>query len=161
MWVLAVASLASSQPLPAYHAAIAVRVAGDGLPQCRSFQPDGSEGPCLPSFTITSDAAINGWSRDGLVSFSTGALSQLTRDEFAMLAGHEIAHWYLGHGESGPDTELAADRLGAELACRAGFDPIAGTGLFHYLGQDLFHPEAAVRRKVVASIGCKPDIGGP
>lgn len=78
----------------------------------------------------------------------------ITPDEFALLAGHEIAHWYLGHGRSTVAGELAADRLGAQLACRAGFDPEAGLGLFAYLHQGSDHPPRQARVATVMAAGC-------
>ena len=42
------------------------------------------------------------------ITFTRGATERLTEDEFALLAGHEIAHWYLGHRGSSVAAELAA-----------------------------------------------------
>ena len=50
--------------------------------------------------------------------------------------------------------ELAADRMGAELACRAGFDPAAGASLFRHLRPSRVHPKAGVRRAAVLAVGC-------
>lgn len=57
-------------------------------------------------------------------TFTRGATTRLTADEFALLAGHEIAHWYLGHTGEGDaatrrEAELAAHCLGASPACPA------------------------------------------
>lgn len=50
--------------------------------------------------------------------------------------------------------ELAADRLGAQLACQAGFDPAAGLGLFAYLHQGSDHPPLPARIAAVLAAGC-------
>lgn len=143
------------RPLPAEYRAIALKVAGAGLPDCRSFHPDGSEGPCLPRFTVKPGGGVNGWSLDGHIAFSEGATRKLTPDEFALLAGHEIAHWYLGHkGGSAPD-ELAADRLGAALACAAGYDVAQGAGLFRHLRTSRVHAGAKVRLAMVQKVRCE------
>lgn len=105
--------------LPDDRQAIALKVAAQGLPECRMYHADGSEGPCLPIFTVTRGKAVNSRSLAGQIAFTHGATTRLSDDEFALLAGHEIAHWYLGHRGSSLEAELAADRLGALLACRA------------------------------------------
>ncbi len=63
------------------------------------------------------------------------------------------------HGQH-PANELAADRMGAELACRAGFDPAAGASLFRHLRPSRVHPKAGVRRAAVLAAGCG-DASGP
>ncbi len=154
MKTLALAALAAAQPLPAEQLEIALRVAGPGLPHCRSTLADGSEAPCLPAFALRPGGTVNGWSLGPRIPFSQAATRRLNRNEFALLAGHEIAHWYLGHQASTPETERAADRLGAQLACQAGFDPVAGASLFGYLRPSRRHPPAAERRAVVLAVGC-------
>ena len=136
------------------HMDIAMRVAGAGMPDCTSYLADGTEAPCLPSFTVRSGGSVNGWSEHGRIAFSRAALERLTPDEFALLAGHEIAHWYLGHKGSNRVDELAADRLGAQLACQAGYNPVAGVGLFRYLHAGSDHPPRAVRVAAVEGVGC-------
>jgi Peptidase family M48 len=147
-------SLLLSAMVPDPRMAIALRVAGQGLPNCTSYLEDGSERPCLPRFAVRSGSSINGWSEHGRIEFSRAALERLTPDEFALLAGHEIAHWYLGHKGSNVADELAADRLGAQLACQAGYDPAAGTGLFRYLHQGTDHPPRKLRVAAVLEMGC-------
>ena len=156
--ILALASTAaggtSALPLPQLD--IAVRVAGSGLPQCTSYHPDGSEGPCLPHFALRQAHAINAWRAGGQITVTSGAAEALTGDEFALLAGHEIAHWLLGHRTSSPEAELAADRLGAKLACAAGFDLAAGVKLFTHLNKDHAHPSAALRTAALIGTDCRP-----
>jgi Zn-dependent protease with chaperone function len=151
-----------AQHLPATHLAIARAVAGDGLPLCRQHLPDGTEAPCLPSFAVKPGGAINARSRGGQITFTRGATTRLTADEFALLAGHEIAHWYLGHTESNPANEYAADRLGAVLACRAGYDVARGASLFRFIGRSRAHPAPRTRREAVEQLGgCALGQGKP
>lgn len=146
--------IGGDRSLPPQALAIALRVSAPGLPGCRSYQPDGSEGPCLPRFTARPGNAVNGWHLGGRITFTEGAFTRLNEDEFALLAGHEIAHWYLGHTRSGAAAELDADRLGAELACRAGFDPARGASVFRFLRASSNHPRASVRRAAVLKVPC-------
>lgn len=125
------------------------------MPACQSYRPDGTEGACLPVFAVRRGSGINGWSLAGRISFSSAATIRLNRDEFALLAGHEIAHYYLGHKGSTKAAELAADRLGAELACKAGFDPVSGMTLFRHLRSSRVHPSSGERRAAVLAAGCE------
>lgn len=154
-----IAAILGASMLPPDYQAIALRVAGPGRPLCRITHADGSEGPCLPSFALSASGRINGHSRAGQITFTRGATTRLTADEFALLAGHEIAHWYLGHTGEGDAAsrraaELAADRLGAQLACQAGYDVAKGTNVFRFLSKSRVHPEREVRRAVVLWVGC-------
>jgi hypothetical protein len=154
-----IAALLGVSTLPPDHHTIATRVAGPGLPHCRAYHPDGSEGPCLPSFAVTSSGRINGHSRAGHITFTHGATTRLTADEFALLAGHEIAHWYLGHQggghrESRREAELAADRLGAQLACQAGYDVTKGATVFRFLSKSRVHAAPELRRRAVLQLSC-------
>lgn len=153
------AALLGVSTLPPDYQAIALRVAGPGLPQCRMYQADGSEGPCLPSFALSAGGRINGHSRAGHITFTRGATTRLTADEFALLAGHEIAHWYLGHTGDGDhatrrEAELAADRLGAQLACQAGYDVAKGAAVLRFLSKSRVHAEREVRVRAVLAVGC-------
>lgn len=149
-----IAAIIGATMLPPDYLAIATRVAGPGLPQCRVYHANGSEGPCLPRFALSASGSINGHSRAGQITFTRGATTRLTPDEFALLAGHEIAHWYLGHGESSREAELAADRLGAQLACQAGYDVAKGAAVFRFIGSNRIYPERAVRVRTVLAAGC-------
>lgn len=143
--VLADAAPAGELALPPPQRDIALRVAGAGHPVCTSYHKDGTTGPCLPRFTVRRGTAINGWSTSGTIAFSTAAVSTLDADAFALLAGHEIAHWYLGHSASTSAAELAADRLGAALACRAGYDVMRGLALLRHVRRGGHHPARAAR----------------
>ncbi|PLK26433.1 hypothetical protein [Novosphingobium sp. TH158] len=154
MSILSLLAAVTTPTLPPSHLAIALAVAGQGQPGCTAYHPDGSTGPCLPRFAIRGGGGVNGQSLGMQITFTRGATTRLTRDEFALLAAHEVAHSYLGHNGSSREAELAADRLGAQLACQAGFDPQAGTGLFRFLRSGSKHPKAEQRRAAVLSVPC-------
>lgn len=154
-----IAAILGASMLPPDYQAIALRVAGPGRPECRMYHADGREGPCLPSFALSPSGSINGHSRAGHITFTRGATTRLTADEFALLAGHEIAHWYLGHTGDGDaatrrEAELAADRLGAQLACQAGYDVAKGAAVFRFMSKSRVHPEREVRVRTVLAVGC-------
>ena len=131
---------------------IATRVAGPGKPACTSTLPDGASAPCLPLFQAGAGARVDGVRLGATITFTRGALHRLTPAEFALLAGHEIAHYYLGHQHSDPASELAADRLGARYACAAGYDPAAGLSLFRFLEAGTTHPPRAAREAAVRTV---------
>lgn len=146
--------LASVASFPPQMQAIIGSVAGPGKPGCIMYQADGSSGPCMPIIAISRDTAINASSQGALLTFTQGAVTRLNPNEFALLAGHEIAHYYLGHTGQSLANELAADRLGAELACRAGFSPAAGASVFRMLRAGATHPSPAQRRAVILAMDC-------
>ena len=155
MTLLLFAALASSISLSPDLQEIATKVAGRGKPDCTSYVVDGSSGPCLPWFEVIPGTRINAWSNGSTIAFSQAATMTVTRDEFALLAGHEIAHYYLGHTrKSNPADELEADRFGAQLACNAGFDPVAGMSLVRHLRSGITHPRQAERRAVILAVRC-------
>lgn len=154
MRFLSALAIATVSSLSSQHMEIAIRVAGEGLPKCQSFHPDGTASSCLPVFTVRRGGGINGSSLAGHITFTSAATVRLNEDEFALLAGHEIAHYYLGHDGKALANELAADRFGAELACKAGYDPVAGASLFRHLRPSKVHPDRNARRAAVLSVGC-------
>lgn len=155
MAAAALALLASALALPGPQLEIATRIAGAGRPHCVSYAPDGTSGPCLSSFAVGPGKRVDARATGTRIEFTMAASLRLTRDEFALLAAHEVAHTYLGHlGGSNPAKELAADRLGAQLACQAGFDPAAGASLFRYLRAGTSHPRPELRKAAVLAVGC-------
>jgi Zn-dependent protease with chaperone function len=151
---IAAVAVAFSPTLSARHLDIALRVAGEGRPHCESFDREGKVGPCLPVFSFRRSGAINAFRLSEHITFTTGTTSRLNDDEFALLAGHEIAHLYLDHKGNSRKNEIAADRLGAELACKAGFDPANGSTVFRFARNNRYHPEASARQEEVLSIIC-------
>lgn len=156
MLAITLVALTASSMLPPDRLEIAKMIAGDGRPDCIRYDVDGSSGPCLPVFETVPGRRINAWQNGWRVSFTQAAVQRISRDEFALLAGHEIAHFYLEHkGPSNPADELAADLLGAQLACQAGFNPAAGASLFRLLlHAGTTHPPRAVRRAAVLAVPC-------
>jgi hypothetical protein len=154
MEYLAILVIATALSLPSQHMEIAVRVAGQGRPNCQSYYPDGTVGSCLPTFAVIRGSGINGGSLAGYITFTSASMVRLSEDEFALLAGHEIAHYYLDHKTNALANEIAADRLGAELACKAGYDPVAGATLFRHLRRSKIHPNSAKRYAAVSSTIC-------
>lgn len=152
--MIALLALGAGLQLPPLQLEIANRVSGAGKPECTSYQVDGTAGPCLPIFEIEPGGQVSGRRAGPLIAFTRAATVQLTRDEFALLAGHEIAHFYLGHIESNPANELAADRLGAQIACQAGYDPAVGVSLFRLFAAGKTHPRRAERRAAVLGVRC-------
>ena len=131
---------------------VATAVAGTGKPDCASYDPDGQVHPCLPRFSVKAGSRVNAWHLGGEIQFTTAAITRLGLDEFALLAGHEIAHYYLGHRGNSREQELQADALGAILACRAGYNPDQASSLYRYARRSRTHPEASLRRKIVMEI---------
>jgi hypothetical protein len=152
---IAIMIMATVSSVPSQRMEIAIRVAGEGRPNCQSYRADGTVGSCLPTFAIRRGGGINGRSLAGKITFTPAAMVRLTEDEFALLAGHEVAHYYLGHKSKAMANELAADRLGAELACKAGYDPIAGATLFRHLRPSRVHPSSETRLAGVLKVECE------
>lgn len=139
--------------------AIAEKVAGPGRPDCTAYHPDGHVTACVPQFSIRYDRQINAWSLGGHIQFSSGAVERLSAEEFALLAGHEIAHYYLGHQHSSITNELEADWLGALLACRAGFPVASAMKLFRHARGSNSHPAPLQRRNLLAGMNHIVDCG--
>lgn len=146
----------AAEPAELDYQAITHRVAGAGLNLCRSAGADGTAQPCLPAITLHPAQAVDGWGGGGRITYTHGAVTRLSADAFALLAGHELAHWYLGHRASTRENEDAADRLGAALACRAGFDLHAGVALFRHVHETAVYPAPKLRVQAVLGAGCEP-----
>ncbi|MFM5953625.1 MAG: hypothetical protein ACKOPE_04895 [Novosphingobium sp.] len=160
MSALILLAAALAPPLPEPQRAIALAVAAPGRPHCTATAPDGTSGPCLPVFTLSSGGGVNARTLGDSIRITRGAARKLSPQEFALLAAHEVAHSWLGHDRSTHANELAADRLGAELACRAGFDPLAGLSLYRHLRSGKTHPPGEQRRATIAAVPC-PRSGLP
>lgn len=140
--------------------AVAAHVAGTGKPGCMAYSSGGTTGACLPHYTVKRGRRINAWAYQGNIEFSSAAIGRLTSDQFALLAGHEIAHFYLGHTQSSVTTELEADMLGALLACRAGYRMEAAAGLYRYARGGRSYPSPKLRRRVIMDLAATADCGG-
>jgi Peptidase family M48 len=146
--------LAVDLSLPQARLEVAARVVGSSGLYCTSHFPDGTNRPCMPRFAVRPGNWVNAKQKAGTIEFTVGAINRLTDDEFALLVGHELAHWYLGHKASTSTNELAADRLGATLVCHAGFNPHAGVTLFRFLSAGTTHPGRGLRQSVVLQVDC-------
>lgn len=144
----------------AEYMAIATRVAGAGRLDCKAAAPRNAQGTCLPRYSVRRGKRINAWAYQGSIEFSSGAIGRLTSAQFAMLAGHEIAHFYLGHTHSSVTNELEADMLGALLTCRAGYRIEAAADLYQYARGGRSYPTPKVRRQVVMDLAQTADCGG-
>lgn len=140
--------------------AVAAHVAGSGKPNCIAFSSGDTTGSCLPRYTVKRGRRINAWAYQGNIQFSSAAIGRLSNDQFALLAGHEIAHFYLGHTHSSVTTELEADMLGALLACRAGYRIDAAAGLYRYARAGRSYPSPKLRRKVIMDLAASAECGG-
>ena len=134
---------------------IARQIVGEGRPDCIAYGLDDSSAPCRPSFEVTAGVNVNAWMEGGRIRFSRAAVLRLTAAEFALLTGHEVAHYLLGHETSTPEVELAADQLGAKLACQAGFRPDEGVSLLRFLAAGDDHPPRPLRRAVILAVHCQ------
>lgn len=134
---------------------IVQRVVGEGKPECLVYRPDETETPCRPVFSVTAGVHVNAWANGEEIRLSHAAVMRLNREEFALLVAHEVAHYLLGHRASSPAAELAADQLGAQLACRAGYDPAVGLSLLRYLAAGSTHPRRQQRRAVILAVACQ------
>ena len=135
---------------------ISEKVAGLGKPNCTAYHPDGSISLCLPRFSIRPGRQVNARAFGGRIEFSSAAVQRLSADQFALLAGHEIAHYYLGHTHSSIRNELEADALGALLACQAGFQLDRADVLFRFARSSRSHPPSRQRRKVLLNMAASP-----
>lgn len=152
--------LATPPDRTAEYMAVAAQVAGTGKPDCVANSPGGRIGNCLPRYTVKRGRRINAWTFQGNIQFSSAAIGRLTSDQFALLAGHEIAHFHLGHTHSSVTTELEADMLGALLACRAGYRIEAAAGLYRYARAGRSYPSPKMRRRVIMDLAATADCGG-
>lgn len=144
----------------AEYMAIATHVAGPGKADCSGYFLRSGQDACFPRYSVRRDKRINAWAFRGSIEFSSAAVGRLTRDQFALLAGHETAHFYLGHTHSSVTTELEADMLGALLACRAGYRIEAAAGLYRYARSGGSYPSPRLRRTVILDMAQTADCGG-
>lgn len=151
---LAAIALSAGLALSPQQADIAALVVGEGKPACIAYAPDDSPAPCRPVFAVTAGVHVNAWADGDHIRFSRAAVLRLTPAEFALLTAHEVAHYFLGHETSTVAFELAADRLGAELACRAGFRPEEGVSMLRFLAAGEDHPPRDLRRAVILAVRC-------
>lgn len=88
------------------------------------------------------------------VEISRGLLNEVrNEDEIALVLGHELGHYINGPRGSYHKREYDADRTGARLARRAGYNVCKGTGLLRRWNDtaDYSHPSS---RNRIKRLGC-------
>lgn len=100
----------------------------------------------LPNLIIDPSNDVNAYtSKDG-ISITVGMLKFCRNDsEIAFVLGHELGHLFMGHliVDDKYDNrihETNADKYGAFLAIRAGYDPCAGTEMWARMMQEDGNP---------------------
>lgn len=111
----------------------------------------------LPPLTVLDSDIINAWTDGKTITITTGMLKIFhNQDELAMVLGHELAHFMARdpfHNDmKGPNMEANADKLGAYMMMRAGFNPCKGREimatfikLFGDVATPVSHPSNAYR----------------
>jgi predicted Zn-dependent protease len=76
-------------------------------------------------------------------------LNITNKDELALVLGHELAHYKLGHHGSNHRNEYAADALGYQYAAKAGYNVCRGKNIFKKFrkGGSATHPDPRDRIK--------------
>lgn len=64
------------------------------------------------------------------ITLYTGLIERHNKDEIALVIGHELSHYALHHDESTPINEMLADKLGAFLAMKAGYNMCNGRMIY-------------------------------
>jgi predicted Zn-dependent protease len=98
-----------------------------------------------PPLKIEYNSDVNAHSTWYGLYINTGMLRNVRNDsEMALVIGHELAHYRLGHLQSTPENEYAADRLGASYMVIAGYNICIGAQVvkrFHSKGSKT-HPNS-------------------
>ncbi len=91
----------------------------------------------IPPLIVLDVPVVNAWTDGAAVTFTTGILAVMENDdEIAMVLAHEMAH-AINHDPSrgyadvnSNDTEAHADKMGAFIMMRAGFNECRGKEVF-------------------------------
>lgn len=120
----------------------------------------GQGGGIPQTLNISNLNIINAYTTTEGITIYRGLLNMMTKDELALVLGHEVSHFVLGHVFLPPATqtkdnirieEMQADKYGAVLAIRAGYNVCDGRAFFKMLNatygdnQDQDHPDFAFR----------------
>ena len=108
-----------------------------------------------PILLFNNDAEVNASSSGLRITVNKGMLEFVrNQDEMALVLGHELAHYRLGHSESTPANEYAADRFGASMENRAGYNSCLGALVIYrfHTGTSSTHPNSYSR---YAKLKCK------
>lgn len=88
-----------------------------------------------PSLIFSDSPEMNAHMSGSVMTINQGMLDRTTVSELALVIGHELGHYKLGHSSSTPSNELAADRAGWDYASNAGYNVCKGKDLFKKLGK--------------------------
>ncbi len=123
----------------------------------------------IPPLVISKSNVVNAWTDGSNVFITTKFLEIMNNNEnmIALVLGHEIAHVMLDHvympdGIMDPrDKEAQADKLGAFIALRAGFDVCDGSKFYLLMesrdgdfAASSSHPSYAYRYSQIQLPGC-------
>ena len=85
-----------------------------------------------PRLVISNSQEVNASSAGLRITVNRGMLGFVkNQDEMALVLGHELAHYKLGHSHSTPSNEYAADSLGAVMENRAGYNSCNGAAVIY------------------------------
>jgi len=115
---------------------------------------------CVYRVQVRPSAEMNAWADGRTVTLTSAYVRYAARDEdLALIIGHELAHNVLRHPlEPSRAREREADRVGAYLAARAGYDLSGAADFWRRIGEDnwgarlgfLTHPSPSARSRAVA-----------
>lgn len=119
----------------------------DGLVKANGFK-------VAPRLYIDSNSSVNASSGGMRITVYRGMMDFVNNNaEMAMVLGHELAHYSLGHPRSTIPNEYAADARGAQYIQRAGYSKCQGAMVLYRLhnGRSDTHPDSTSRYK---RLGC-------
>jgi predicted Zn-dependent protease len=113
----------------------------------------------MPQMAIDESTQVNAYTTSSGIVVFRGLLNRVNKDELALVLAHEAAHFLLGHvfltytptKDQIRVEEMQADKYGAFLALRAGYDVCEGRKFFKDFSrlygdnQDQDHPDFAFR----------------
>lgn len=102
-----------------------------------------------PKLIFSNSNEVNASASVLWITVNKGMLNITNRNEIALVLGHELAHWKLGHGGSSHTNEYAADRLGFYYASKAGYNACSGIKVFNKFKQSesSTHPHPQKRKQ--------------
>ena len=106
-----------------------------------------------PLLVFSSDQNINAYSSSDSVIVTQGMLNITNNAELALVIGHELGHIAHGDPYSSKSAEYAADKYGAQLISKAGYNVCYAARLFIKLGypEGKTHPSDISRYR---RLGC-------